>query len=238
MLIAVTPTGHRPKALAALARRVAAAGRHAPDLWIIADDGDPLSKVDRPINTFHGRRRPFWKPGQITLKENISYALKLADAHIPNLEESAAVMILEDDDWYAPQYFEGIRKALAFMQSEVLGVPFARYFNVRSLHALENMNDRHASLSNTIVRGSAIWKLKELCKGNPDHFIDIPLWDWAMGTGRGTLLPELSQFTVGVKGLPGRPGIGIGHRPEMGYYRPDAVNWLGADADEYLRMVD
>lgn len=235
MLVALTPTGLRPAPLQALERRLAAAAGAGPDFWVVVDDGDPPSATNRLVPTRHILRLPSWQPGQITLKENLLKGLQ----NILQMEsENLAVMILEDDDWYSPSYFAGVRRALRILNTEVIGAPLARYINLRSMHALECRNDSHASLSNTVVRGRGLLKLYQLCEKNADHFLDVPLWDWAIKEGTGSLLPELSPHTVGLKGLPGRTGIGIGHRPTMGYHRPSAMNWLGEDANEYLRMVD
>lgn len=233
-LIGLTPTGLRPLPLLALERRLAAApGR--PDLWLVIDDGDPPSSTERLVPTRHVLRLPSWQPGQITLRENLLKGLQLV---LQMEQEDVAVMILEDDDWYAPAYFDEVRESLKVDNAEVIGAPLARYINVRSMRALENRNVYHASLSATTVRGAGLMKLYELCQNHPSHFLDIPLWEWALKEKVGFLNNALAPLTVGVKGLPGRAGIGIGHRRDMGYHAPHAVAWLGEDADEYLRMVD
>lgn len=58
---------------------------------------------------------------------------------------------------------------------------------------------------------------------------------WRTFQGPRSLLD--SANVVGIKGLPGRPGIGVGHRPDFGDPDPDGrilAEWLGpALADAY-----
>jgi hypothetical protein len=50
------------------------------------------------------------------------------------------------------------------------------------------------------------------------------------------------QMTVvGIKGLPGRAGLGVGHRPGTGWTPdPDFVrlrSWIGDDVDSYTNLI-
>jgi hypothetical protein len=91
----------------------------------------------------------------------------------------------------------------------------------------------HASLGATALRGSAIDLLRRICaKGS--RIIDVDLWrDF---NGAKTLLE--SRTVVGIKGLPGRAGIGVGHRKSFGTPDDDGHvlrGWIGDErASEYL----
>ena len=69
-----------------------------PDEWIVVDDYEKRTKCKMGQKVI--RRKPFWRPGEMTLQKNLLEALKIVTGDI--------ILIIEDDDWYSPNYIENI----------------------------------------------------------------------------------------------------------------------------------
>lgn len=182
MITAITPTGGRPDALA-LADRWMQAQTCQDFRWIVLDDCDPASpKPERADEII----RPGWRWQE---GDNTQHASMLA------LLEQAGdkVIIVEDDDYYAPEYIELMADALT--RHDLVGECNALYYHVGQRAWKEMRNEHHASLCSTAVKGSARQKLVEVCKQG-HRMIDIVLWR----SHPGKLFK--SRFSVGIKGLP------------------------------------
>ena len=216
----LTPTGNRSEGLALLGEYLEAQTYQGPGKWIIVDDCDPASYI--PPTRFETEIiRPDWRwrNGQNTQADCLLAGLE----RIPG---DAVVFVLEDDDAYLPEYVATMLAALE--SSDLVGESSARYYNVRTGRFKEMPTPRHSSLASTALRGTEA--LRNACKGRP-KFIDIGLWH--QFRGRKALLD--THNVVGIKGLPGRQGIGVGHRATFG--DPDTAGvlrqWAGAYADNY-----
>lgn len=229
MLTLLTPTGARPQALKMLASHVAKQTYRGPTLWIIVDDCDPISTAPcgRPDTAIMYVRPPWrWKPGENTQAKSLLFGL----SRVP---ETARVAILEDDDYYGPEYLENISRGLD--DAELVGQSGIRYYNLATQRYDSRNYPAHAALAATAVRGAALSQLKKICQQGP-HLIDTVLWK----TFRGKKALLASSDVVGLKGLPGRPGIGIQHRPAFGRPDPGEVlgDWLGSSlASRYRELV-
>ena len=146
------------------------------------------------------------------------------------------MLIIEDDDHYAPTWLS--TAAAALEHADLVGETRARYYNVTTQRWREHGNETHASLCATGVTGAAVGMLRGCCLV-PTQFIDIVLWGKYLGPRQ---LFEGHQVT-GIKGLPGRQGIGVGHRQDFArasYPDPGAEKlraWLGGDADVYSQWL-
>jgi glycosyltransferase involved in cell wall biosynthesis len=194
--------------------------------WIVVDDGQESTEATK--GQIVVRPQPRWQPGQITLARNILAALPLA------IHDK--IVFIEDDDWYGPEYLARMAEALDHGCQIVGDVP-ARYYHVGSRLFREIGNRAHASLCQTGIRGDLISVLEELCD-REEKFLDIGLF-------RSGHQPYFirSEQSVGIKGLPGRRGIGIGHRPSGAQWKPDpnlAVlrSWIGSDAALYEQFAE
>lgn len=224
-LTLITATGGRPDAWALCERWMARQDYTGPVTWIIVDDGpqpQPVAFQRDGWQVVVIRPSPLWRPGQNTQARNL---LKGLDAAGPD----ARVVIIEDDDWYSPNWLS--LAAAGLEQAELVGEPMARYYNVATRAGQQLNNVAHASLCSTAVRGLALARLAEVCRKSP-AFIDLQLW--RSFCGARVLLG--SRSVVGIKGLPGREGIGVGHAASFG--RPDPGGellrqWLGTDAEVY-----
>jgi len=221
---ALTPTGNRSEGLALLAEYLNEQTYCGELTWIIVDDCYPFSHVPKMRN---GIRVEFiypdwlWEPGMNT--QAISLAAGLG--HVP---DDAAVLVLEDDDVYLPGHVLNLVQALE--NSDLVGEKVSRYYNVAENRYRVLPGTRHASLCSTGARGKALDAFKATCKAFSTR-IDFLLWQRYTGTKR--LLN--SANVVGIKGLPGRPGIGVGHRKNFGSPDDGTVlkKWIGDLAYNY-----
>lgn len=199
MLCVLTPTGARPEAFAKCVEYMQAQTYADPVRWIIVDDG-PEAMPTPAIEGWqvaHVRPHPLWEPGQNTQSRNLLEGLALVDP-------GDRVVIVEDDDQYAPWWLERVNEWLD--SDDLVGEGGSVYYNLKTGARKECGNTKHASLCQTAVKGRGIEALREACKSG-EKFIDTRLWR-AMP---GKVYPAQGGV-IGIKGYPGRPGIGIGHR--------------------------
>ena len=207
----ITPTGARQEAFILCARYVAR--QSCGDWrWIIIDDGPVETPVDAALSAFginractYLRPTPLWS-GQNTLRRNLLSALSHCS------EEWIA--FVEDDDWYHPGYLERLLSK-AKQGYQIVGEAKALYYHLPSASFRDMGNRAHASLSQTLMHRSLLPCLVDILSQNEEN-IDVLLWRAAWDISSPFLFPK-STHAVGMKGLPGRPGIGIGHRPVMGW---------------------
>lgn len=226
MLTLLTATGARPAAWALCQAWMARQTYAGPVRWVVVDDGEAPQPVAFERERWQLdviRPQPVWQPGQNTQSRNLA-------AGLATIDDGASVVVIEDDDWYAADWLDTI--AAALHANALVGEGFARYYNVRTGVCRQLRNARHASLCATAVRGSALRRLRQICLMRP-RFIDLALWG---GIG-GRLLPADSHRVVGIKGLPGRGGIGCGHADDF-HGTHDAGGkmlrqWIGDDAQAY-----
>lgn len=228
MLTLITPTGCRPAAFALCEQMMAAQDYAGPVRWVIVDDGE----IAQPVTFARDgwtvdviRREPFWRPGDNTQHLNMEAALDV-------IEDHERVVVIEDDDAYLPGYLSAV--ATWFESAELVGERYARYYHVGRRVWRDCLNTKHASLCSTGATGDALALLREIV-ARRDAFIDLTLW--RSYTGRKALYD--SRLTVGTKGLPGRGGIGAGHRMTVGTADPHMFvlqQWLGPMADDYARF--
>jgi hypothetical protein len=227
MLTLLTATGCRPKAWAICERLMWGQNYAGPVRWIIVDDGEipqPVSfsrhnwevKIVRPENK--------WQPGSNTQAANLMLGLSLVD-------NFARLLVIEDDDLYHPEYLTTVNDWLD--THDLVGESYARYYNIQSRAYRNLSNSVHASLCSTAMKGEAIKQFRAECK-SAQQFIDLGLWK--KFAGRKML--HKTKMVVGMKGLPGRMGIGMGHQSDFrGQIDRDGSilrEWAGELAQLYL----
>lgn len=226
MMTLVTATGARPQSWSLCERWMMAQTFASPVRWVIVDDGpepQPITFKRAGWELVLIRPAPFWRPGQNTQARNLSKGMEAVG------RDDVAVFV-EDDDWYSPGWLDAVAQNID--RAEVIGTPRARYYNLPARIARQLQNSQHASLCSTAIRGQAIDAMRRVLR-SAEKFIDLQLW-------RGARSRHLfaGNHVTGIKGLPGRGGIGMGHSPEMhGTPDPDLRilrEWIGADAEHYL----
>lgn len=225
----VTPTGDRPKVFE-ITRDHMLRQTIQPDQWIIVDDGrEPLPEELRQ-GADYIRREPSASDG-CSLSLNLKTALPYITGDI--------ILVVEDDDYYSELYVETIHTYLAAYS--LVGEGCARYYHVPAGRYVRLQNKSHASLAQTGFHKSLLPLFEKILSARK-FFVDIRLWDEA----RDQMflffdLQDKFRLHCSLKGLPGRPGIGIGHDKNLRGYVQDKnytilKKWVGEEnASKYIQ---
>jgi Glycosyl transferase family 2 len=215
----------------ALCERWIRAQTRQPDEWIVADGGGtPAVPTMGQVHLYAPG-----VPGAANFRENLLRGLAAVSGDV--------VVFVEDDDYYAPRHLERIVAQVTAPGVGIAGDDQQRYYNLpqRCWRVFQN---RGASLCQTAIRRDAIPFLERAIRYasriGGGYGVDGALWEDIPAEFKSL---ERTQTVTGIKGLPGRSGLGIGHRPNGGHWTPDRDGsrlraWLGADADVYLTGVE
>jgi len=130
----------------------------------VVDDGRTPLSTDLANYVEYIRREPLRHEAD-TLTLNLATAL-------PHIRGNK-IFIIEDDDWYGPNY---LKTMLEYLDNYVLvGEGFARYFNIRSLNYARLKNNKHISLCQTGFDSSLLSIFKKCLVGDP--FVDMRFWN-------------------------------------------------------------
>lgn len=224
----ITPTSDRPAAFRLCERWMRGALERLPGVdveWIVADDG--RVPVECTLGQRHLRLPPASRPAA-SFRRNLQAALQQA--------ARSKIVFIEDDDWYAPNYLVRMSEWLDG-PARIVGEARAKYYNIRTRRYLRCHNRAHASLCQTGIARSLVPHLIGLLRRRSTAFVDIELWRWSAAARIPRLLWPNTQHSVGIKGLPGKQGIGIGHRLDRHCAVDDEGrvlrHWLGNDATIY-----
>jgi hypothetical protein len=245
----ITPTGDRPLAFG-LCQKWMTNQTRKPDQWIIVDDGkapmDSGAMVEwanlRMPGVPLGIRR---EPKPTDPKHTLDLNLKAALPYITGDK----ILIMEDDEYYAPGYIEEMARRLDSF--EVVGICQSKYYHLPTGGYQQIGNVGHASLAQTGFRRSFLSVFASLIQnGDNSKWPDDKLWRLVNATkgkrdGINSLLfvDKETPLYVGIKGLPGRGGMGAGHNPGMyrgqidGKDRPQLKKWIPNDYQAYLDVL-
>jgi len=231
-LTLITPTSGRPEPFMLCEKWVSRALQHYPGSdfqWIVVDDG--ITPAQCTLGQQHIRLAPVDNPKE-SFRRNLLTALQ-------NVEHEV-ILFIEDDDWYAEQYLATMYKWLTG-DIKIAGEAMARYYFLPTQRYHYCRNSEHASLCQTGIRSCFIpWLTNYLQKNSHSPYIDIALWREAKRRKNYLLSPQ-STLCVGLKGLPGKTGIGMGHRLSRSHqHDPEGKvlrQWIGeTDADIYEKF--
>ena len=232
-ITAITPTGDRPLAFA-LCQHWMDKQTLKVDQWIVVDDGktplEPTAQIE------YIRREPQPDDPQHTLVPNLKVAL-------PSIKGDK-IVIIEDDEYYAPEYIEEMARWLT--QYEVVGIGCSKYYHLPSGGHFKIGNTTHASLAETGFRSSFLPEFRALLnKGNT--CLDSRLWEEINKKGQGFIFVDSDKnpLYLGIKGLSGRLGIGVGHNPAAAIYkrysadtsRKKLKQWIPKDFGIYMDIL-
>lgn len=197
-----------------------------PDEWIVADDGiEPASLTMGQTHVV----RPREAEGGASLAGNMLAALERVTGDV--------VVVAEHDDWYRPDHIETCLAGLA--QRKATGSLWQRYYNVehRCWIVMRNIG---SALCNTALTADLIPKMQAAARSaiaRGSYGVDRLFWDSI--PARDKLITQ-TETVVGIKGLPGRKGLGMGHRPgQNGRKWTDdhdgrkLAEWIGEDVGLY-----
>lgn len=232
MITAITLTGDRPFPFA-LCQQWVFQQTVQPDQWIVVDDGKVPLKPRGDMGYVWREPRP--NDPKNTMGLNLGAALQWI--------EGDKIIIIEDDDYYAPNYIETMSQLLD--QHEVVGIVGSRYYHLPSGGYMVMPGSMHASLAETAFRSSYLPRLTALAvRGEFPVPLDTAMWRGLRSSNRKLLFSDNGSFLhMGVKGLPGRPGIGVGHKTSAYHAfdtpdRPVLKKWVPNDYQIYLDIVN
>ena len=142
-LVLITMTGMRKEAFELCKRWMRSQTYKGQVRWIVVDDGMPrYSRFDMPKNWIveHVNPIPSWRAGQNTQARNLREGLRRA-------KEGDRIVIIEDDDYYSPEYLENVSKWLE--KADLVGECNSRYYNVKNRNWMRCGNLKHCSLMST-----------------------------------------------------------------------------------------
>ena len=158
----LTPTRNRPEAFDLLQQWIEAQTHSERYQWIVVNDGqEPYSyRMNQEVLI----RTPAESEGP-SPHQNLLHA-------VPSIRGDK-ILIVEDDDYYHPDYL----KVMAALLDDyaLVGEGRAVYYNVRTRRYLLWSNLTHASLAQTGFRAEALPVLIEGCRQG-SAFVDIHLW--------------------------------------------------------------
>lgn len=213
MIALITPTGARAKQIQLCAQWMKAQTYTGDVLWVIVDDAE--QKTTNFINNDFRERWiiekvypvPHWKKGQNTQKRNLLAAVQ----EIKNYGDIDYVFIIEDDDYYSPQYLETMLQRVkgyaASAQTKTI------YVHMPDFASKQFSNTKHGSLFETVFSIDVLNVFENTLKKGSEKFIDIYFWKNLLGNSKFTvnLFDEEKRLAVGIKGMGGRDGVGSGH---------------------------
>lgn len=261
-LIVVTPTRDRPEAFAIARRwmgRQTLATKDPPVFeWFIADDGDqPCVGLNQVAGLGQQLLEPGAPPGppRVIRATYYRHAPRKAVCTLhDNLEDFVTwlleerkdfngwLAIWEDDEYYSADYLETMLLAAKANGPGLVGIADAHYWHVQSRGWHHGGSHVHSSLCRTFLHRHYLGLLRQAIqesRAERSVFIDLKLWAAAKAAKVPTTLLEGAwRLSIGIKGLPGRGGLGKGHNPTAYKNRDEDGKmlraWIGDDADVYL----
>lgn len=247
----ITCTGDRPLAFS-LCKRWMQNQTVKNFQWIVVDDGKiPIEDFKFDGLNYAYRSRGPYEPDH-TMILNLHEAFKLVDGR--------KILFIEDDEYYAPNYIEEMAKRLD--RYKLVGIGRSKYYHLPTFRWGIHSNMGHASLAQTAFHVDIFDEIKNSLLG--DCYFDIRVWKIVNGDkaslksakidilecisedGRGLIFEDrVKSLYSGMKGLPGRVGIGAGHNSKQSFYNADTnkvilKRWVEKkeDYNMYLTLLE
>ena len=240
LITLITATGGRPEAFAKCEQYIKRQTYQGPIQWIIIDDCEPATPCTIQLGDYrrtwirqeHHEGPKRWRKGINTQRLNLDKAIE----HV----RGEYVFVIEDDDYYREDYIEAFMKLLQHYSA--VGEGNAKYYNIAKRMYKEWNNYLHASLCQTAFKAEYLPIFDEAVNSGV-LFMDCEFWRRLFQHNTKPLMIAHQNYVIGMKGLPGRFGIGAGHQPEeQGFKRdPDfriLKSWVGDDWLWYKDQVE
>lgn len=239
MIALITPTGSRQDQFRLCSMFMKRQTYQGEVTWIIVDDAYPVT-TDCVGEGFKDNwtiikvyPTPIWQ-GQNTQTRNISDGIDTLLANCKNIE---AVFMIEDDDYYRANYLE--RMMNRFTSFKVLGEMNTVYYNVYYRNYFVNRNTSHVSLFQLAFRPEMI-PLFKTCYN--ERFIDFKFFEKLhsqLFVHRGEVgLFNEGNLAIGMKGMPGRAGIGAGHGKLMNMHPDERMTYLISQIQDDAKLYE
>lgn len=231
----ITPTGNRPEAFDFCQRQMMRQTYKGLIQWLIINDcPDETVKIIIPTDSNiipEVLKGPLaWRPGINTQRPNLTEAL----GHIKG---DIVIGSIEDDDWYSPNFLTAYVNLLKIYP--VVGEGNSTYYNLKSRSWKQWRNYQHCSLCQTGFRKELLPRFEEAIHSG-ELFMDMALWNIFHAHKLKPFIFLGQNYTIGIKAMPGRLGIGSGHFPDESFVSDPGFNKLkelvGADADFYIKI--
>lgn len=223
-LCLITPTGGRPEAFALLEKWMARQSRKW-DQWIVVDDQFPRTVCTLGQEVLC----PKWS-GLEANTQDINLLMALDHA------KCGVIAFIEDDDWYGPTYLEAMMEAV--WDNPLVGLSYSKQYNAALRMYRPWFNYSTSPLASTVIDEALISEIRKPLNAGA-KFADMELWHSPFAKKWGKVFEPSMQLHVGMKGMPGRYGIGGGHDGanmlpdfDLKYLR----GLIGNDADDYARF--
>ena len=238
MIALITPTGARPRQIELCAKFMQAQNYKEEVLWVIIDDVDPTTtdfiKDNFKENWKIIKVQPLqkWKPGTNTQSRNMVLGMDIVNKYEVN-----SIFIIEDDDYYTPNYLTEMERQL--QGCDIAGEVNTIYYNVHYHRWYPNSNMHHASLFQVAFNPKLASIFRQSCLDRNGKFIDMCFFRRAISMKCKINLFNTTRLSVGIKGLKGRAGIGFGHRMNVSRMKDDSnlrklKELLGEDYKYYV----
>ncbi len=230
-LTLITPTGDRPLAFA-LCQNWMRKQTLQPTQWIVIDDGKTPMKPFVPMQ--YVRREPRPDDSEHTLILNLKTTMPLI--------RGDKIIIIEDDEYYASNYIEVMSTKLD--EHEIVGIGRSKYYHLMSGCYAQIGNMHYASFAEMAFRSSFLPEFIKFLDGG--LYLDVRIWKSINGNRTYLFFDDDRSLYVGMKGMPGRHGIGGGHDVNHIIYRRGRLcdksrkilkNWI-PDNDDYNIYMD
>lgn len=199
--------------------------------WIVVNDDNGKTKCTKNQTKINSPL--LWKKGYNTQRINWMYAFA------PLIESKAEyVFCWEDDDYYSSTYLE--EYVYLLQKFDLVGEGNAKYYYIPMHVYKEIHNYEHTSLA-ALAFSKKILPLFEKALHSGEPFFDLKFWQYAKEESVNSLIFANKNLSVGIKGIPGRPGIGLGHRPdgwESDPFGKKLMEWIPTDWESYKQYIN
>ncbi len=225
LVTVITCTGYRSGAFALCKQFIERQTYKGQIQWIVVHDQKgilPLTSDKKNIAVEVHRGPKVWEEGYNTQRGNMELALEKVKGDI--------VFVMEDDDYYKPNYISYMVKLLDVSDTLAAGIASARYYNV-NIPGFKIMNNlKHASLSQTVFKKELLPLFTKAVNSGSLYF-DIEFWKSLQLKEHPNVLVEHTNLSIGIKGMPGKSGITESHRVYRDYQYDAGMkvlkDWLG-----------
>ncbi len=225
----ITPTGDRKEGLLRCKYYIERQTTDKPIQWIIADDSEEPTPFDE-LNLSRSESETTYIKRKYPGDKSKSFRNNVLDCL--QLIKYTKILIFEDDDWYHPEYCKTYYDGLS--TNQLYGEGPARYYNVRTKRFRILGNTKRASFCQTALRSEILDKLYVSCQRD-SAFVDARLWN----KNCKKFIHQGKCHCIGIKGMPGRLGIGMGHRCKsftLDREWKTLEKWIGAEDAEYYKQ--